>query len=222
MDIDYANNISVLKNRVVRMLAERSERTSVTAIDPSKMWLEACNVFDYIINLTDDNFKKIRLHTAQITGENILGYLHPYPPIDAQRFADFIGYSFFVDQLPESFWISEPSSPEITQSLGVIYNGRIINWDIARYQAVVANLYFSGVFDYLLHQSERALILEVGGGYGGWHTHWEGLYHRRRILSLTCRRCCYFPAATWRCIIRRRRFTSMIVIRSLPILYAME
>ena len=164
---DFRDKIQHLKQAVNQMLSELYEDASQGETKlPTPLWSECLGVFAYIINLSEDDFLNIRFHTPLITGESHLLYWHPYPAIEPEKFAENIGYKFYTEDLPQNYWAGEPPTPKIPRLLGVNYRGKIINYNICRYQSCISNLYSMGVLLFL-EQQERSLVLEIGGGYGG-------------------------------------------------------
>lgn len=149
----YEERINYLKQCVSKMRKR----------DRSTMWGGVLSLFDYINNLSPQDFLNIRLHSGYITGGNILQHYYQYPRPDPDKYADSIGYKFLTEDIPEEYWISEPLTPAINGLLGVEYKGRIINQDIARYQTCISNLYSTGI----LSKLKDTLTVEIGGGYGG-------------------------------------------------------
>ena len=166
--LNWADKISKLKHNVLQMLHERSDGFQQTDSQlPAQIWTEGLSVFDYMFNLSEQNFINIRFHSSLITGSDILQYWHQYPPVDPETFASNIGYRFYTEDVPEAYWTSEPPAPGIPRPIGVEYKGKIINGDICRYQSCISNLYSMGILESLLESDNRNLIVEIGGGYGG-------------------------------------------------------
>ena len=166
-DSNFRDKIKNLKQAVNQMLYELHEDVSQGETKlPASIWSECMGVFAYIMNLSEDDFLNIRLHTSLITGEFVLAYWHSYPAIEPEKFAENIGYKFYTEDLPQNYWVGEPPTPKIPRPIGVNYRGRIINYNICRYQSCISNLYSMGVLSFL-EQQERSLVLEIGGGYGG-------------------------------------------------------
>jgi len=165
--MNYDEKIEHLKRSISQMLQERSERfRQADSQLPGVIWTEVLGVFKYLMNLSAEDYLNIRFHTTLITGESVLGFWHPWPPINPEEYATAIGYKFYTENVPEAYWCSEPLTPHIPRPIGINYRGKIINADMLRYQACVTNLYSMGIIKELLGRS-RNLILEVGPGYGG-------------------------------------------------------
>jgi hypothetical protein len=165
---NYADKIKNLKHNVLQMLQERSNNFQQTDSQfPGSIWTEGLSLFDYVINLSEENFLNIRFHAGYISGSNVLQYWHQYPPVDPERYTDIVGYKFYTEDVPESYWIGEPPTPKLPRPLGMNYRGRIINQDICRYQSCISNLYSMGILELLSKGDKKNLILEIGAGYGG-------------------------------------------------------
>jgi hypothetical protein len=176
----YSEKILDLKKEVLSMLLDRSgldEKGDDSSIDT--IWAGALKFFNYIINLSPENFLQIRLHTSAITGEFVFHYMHKYPFIDAEIFADEIGYKSVTEDIPENLWISEPDIPNIDIPLGMTYKNKVINKNIARYQSCISNLYYSGILNKIASQTKKEVILEIGGGYGGLAHHLGNILNKK-------------------------------------------
>ncbi len=166
--MDYHDKIENLKHNVTEMLLERNTQSRQTdGQAASTMWVEHLSVLDYAINLSPENFLSIRFHTDKFTGESVISYWHPYPPIDPEKYATGCGYKFLTEDIPEAYWISEPEVPGTPIPLGVNYRGKIINQPTIRYQRCISNLYLMGILPQFLEKKDDSTILEVGGGHGG-------------------------------------------------------
>ena len=170
--MDYPEKVNILKQSVIQMLQERNNNLQEHGSEaPGAIWAEALCLFDYIINLSAENFLNIRFHAGYITGFNALQYYYLYPPLDAEKYASNSGYIFYTRGIPQDYWIGEPPTPNIHGPMGINYKGKIVNHDICRYQSCIANLHSMGILDSLASNSKGNLILEVGGGYGGLAHH---------------------------------------------------
>jgi hypothetical protein len=174
---DFASTIQRLKHCTQQMLIERQKiehkqdlGLSKTA-SPSQLWSEVLTAYSYLINLSEEDFKKIRFHTELISGELIGSYWHPYPPHDPEEFARGLGYQDLLMDLPEAYWISEPPIPGLPKLVGVEYKGLVINRTVARHQIAIANFYHVGVLQSLLEAEQKQVVVEVGGGFGGLAHH---------------------------------------------------
>jgi hypothetical protein len=168
IDQSYDRQIGLLKRNVTLMLEERAAGSGKSDnAQPAPIWLETLSVFNYMINLSADDFRQIRYHTSLITGESILTYWHQYPPFEPELFARNIGYEFYTRDVPKKYQLGEPAAEALPRPLGVEYQGRVLNGNISRYQSCVSNLYSMGILDSLSEKAGRCLALEIGGGYGG-------------------------------------------------------
>lgn len=165
-----------LKRCVEKMLDEHQRlHPDRKASDEDPVWSVTLSALNYVRHLPEEDLLKIRLHTSLITGDYVFQYWHKYPPINPEFFAEEIGYKAITSNIPEKYWIGEPHNSKILSDIGVSYRGRVINKDIMRYQSCISNLYLMGILDRLHAQSEKGLIMEVGGGYGALAHHIIGL-----------------------------------------------
>jgi hypothetical protein len=167
--VDYQKKIDNLKRKVTEMLRERnSNSTEEDGQATSQIWSEALGVLDYALNLSAENFRNIRLHTSWFSGEHVGAYWHMYPPVDPAKYANALGYEFYVSQIPETYWLGEPRVPGLSIPLGLDYKDKIINKPITRYQRCISNLYLMGILQQLLNKAGNSIVLEIGAGHGGF------------------------------------------------------
>ncbi len=167
-DMNYNEKIEHLKYSVKAMLQERGRGAQETSsCAASAIWSEAMSILDYAINLSAENFLKIRFHTSFITGEPAFNFWHIYPPHDPEEYAESSNYKSYTTDLPEAYWIGDPPIPTAPNPIGVNYRGKIINQVISRYQNFISNLYFMGILPEFLEKNDNNIILEIGGGHGG-------------------------------------------------------
>jgi hypothetical protein len=175
---DYKEKITDLKRNVREMLEARAGRADGTAHgNPASTWTQSIRALDYLMNLSEEDFLNIRVHTGPINGEPVFSFWHKDQPFDPPKFAEAVGYKFQTEGIPEAYWLSEPPAPGIPGPMGVTWKGKVVNHDIARYQSCVTNLYEMGVLRELSANKTKNLVLEVGGGYGGL------AHHLGRILA---------------------------------------
>jgi hypothetical protein len=118
------------------------------------------------MDLSPEHFKNIRFHTGLINGSS-WEFWHPYPRPNPDTVVARLGYLQAIEDVPEKYWAGEPPTPNIPRPLGVSYRGHIVNSNVVRYQQCISSLYHSGALDFVLNATEKKVIVEVGGGYGG-------------------------------------------------------
>jgi len=163
--VTFHGNVNSLKQKVIRMLKQREEISNKRNVNVTPVWQYVMNIMKYLLNLSTEDLINIRYHTGMITGDHINKYWDSYPPIDPNLFADELGYSYYIKNIPKKFWLSETDFLGHSKPIGVNYKNRIINKDICRYQCCVSNLYLTKCFDKV--DNDKSIILEVGSGYGG-------------------------------------------------------
>ena len=166
MDEKSRAKIKDIKSRIIAMLKERRslERQDETLVSPSNYWSDFCSYFDYLLDLSEESFEKIRLHTYHLTGDNYQAYYFG----DAETFMKTNGLNRFTKDLPSAYVLNEPEGG-IGFRLG---NGRFVSLDILRYQRAVSTLYRHGILSELAGNNRpRRLVLEIGAGYGGLAHH---------------------------------------------------
>lgn len=166
MDEKTHAKIKDIKGRIVAMLMERQslERQDETLVSPSNYWSDFCSYFDYLLDLSEESFEKIRLHTYHLTGDNYQAYYFG----DAETFMKTSGLNKLTKDLPSVYVLNEPEGG-IGFRLG---NGRFVSLDILRYQRTVSTLYRHGILSkFARDNQQRRLVLEIGAGYGGLAHH---------------------------------------------------
>ncbi len=166
----FERAIGRLKRAFSAMLSERAALHR-NGSRPGPLWQEALQAFEYVPNLSADDFRNIRFHTGLMTGESIFAYWAPHPRIDPERFADDTGYRVLTERLPRRLHIGEPPTPRIPRPIGVRYRGRVINHNTVRYQKCIANLHSTGILGALNRRARKSVVLEIGPGYGGLSHH---------------------------------------------------
>ncbi|HSB02853.1 MAG TPA: putative sugar O-methyltransferase [Anaerolineales bacterium] len=155
-----------IKSKVTAMLEERQalESKDESVVAPSTFWSSICSYFDYMLDLPEEYFAKLRLHTHHLTGDNYQFYFFG----DPKRFLVVYNVDGLTKDIPPALVINEPEG-----GIGFRYNdGRFLSRDIARYQKVITSFYRSGILSEQLNTSaQRRYVLEIGGGYGGLAHH---------------------------------------------------
>jgi len=165
----YHDRIEYLKCSVTKMLLERDKQSQqADGQTPSPIWSEALGALDYALNLSAENFLNIRLHTSWFSGEHVSNYWHLHPPVDPAEYARAFGYEFYIEDIPEAYWVGEPAIPGTSIPLGLNYRGKIINKPIIRYQRCISNLYLMEILPQFLEKRDNSVILEIGAGHGGF------------------------------------------------------
>jgi putative sugar O-methyltransferase len=160
--------IREIKARVRGMLEERAALVEHTpdakasgapaaVISPSSYWTDFCRQFEYMLGLPEEAFDKLRNHTYHLTSDNYQTYYFGDPIV----FRRVTSYDAVTAGLPERFRLGEPEN-----GIGFKLDGKIVSWDIVRFQRAFSALYRQGVLD-KLDALPRRRILEIGGGYGG-------------------------------------------------------
>lgn len=167
------STIEVIKTKIRTMLVERYqlEHGNAAGLSPSDYWANFCSYFDYMIDLPERAFAKLRLHTYHLTGDNYQTYIFQNPEPYRVR-ADAL-----IKDLPARFVINETND-----GIGFRYDdGRFISRDILRFQRIIRTLYQYNTLTDLSETSKerRIYILDIGAGYGGL------IHHLSNILENT-------------------------------------
>ncbi|MCH8226458.1 MAG: hypothetical protein IIC97_11380, partial [Chloroflexi bacterium] len=92
------------------------------------------------------------------------------------------GYAEAVSGLPRNYWIGDPPVEGVgPRQVGVEYAGKLVNYDVARYQQCVSNLYHVGALQSVLGSIDRQVIVEIGGGMGALPIAWLQSWRKKRL-----------------------------------------
>jgi len=165
--------IKAIKAKIIAMLEERHALASAGSdnTSASRYWSDFCSFFDYMLELPEEYFAKIRLHTYHLTSDNYQTYYFGNP----QNFRHSLNLEVLTRDLPHEYVLNEPEG-----GIGHRYGeGRFISIDVARFQRVVSSLYRHHVFSELPSSRDRqTYVLEIGGGYGGLAHHMSRIIER--------------------------------------------
>jgi len=144
------------KSKVALMLKERSGTSN-----PSEVWSVASSMFDYLLDMPDRSFSKIRLHTYFLTGDYYLPYLTGEGNRVLRR-----TWETLKKGAPDEYLVYEPQG-----GIGLKVNDQhMVSIDSLRYQKTINTFYRYGLFSSLKNDKKK-MILEIGGGYGGFAHH---------------------------------------------------
>ena len=161
MDDVSRAKIQAVRSNVKAMLAERQALRDPSA-PPSSYWSDFCSAFDYMLELPESAFLKLRIHTYHFTAETYQTYYFG----NADQFWAANHISELTEDIPPDLVINEPSG-----GIGFRYpSGRFISEDAVRFQKVINTLYRHGVLG-RLRLEKSPLLLEIGAGYGGLAHH---------------------------------------------------
>jgi len=184
--------IADIKSKVRAMLEERQRLADLGAqgsVGPSAFWTDFCSYFDYMLELPDESFSKLRLHTYHLTSDNYQTYYFE----DPEDFARAKDLESLTRGIPAELVLNEPDD-----GIGLRYpGGRFVSIDIIRYQKVMNTLYRHGVIAELAGkaQAQRVIVLEVGGGYGGFAHHLSRIVPRMTYVIVDLPETLLFSAA---------------------------
>ncbi len=173
IDEEYAIRIREVKRKIKAMIDERGQihEVPLQKLQPSEYATDACSVFDYMQDMPERSFLKLKMHTHNITGDS---YFHYDKHQDPSAFRTATNMDFLVQDIPPELVLNEPAG-----GIGFSYDdGRFVNIDILRYQRIINTIYKQGILSQLSQQ--RSCILEIGGGYGGL------AHHLSNILKNAC------------------------------------
>lgn len=179
-ELSFEDYIARMKAEITRQIVARQPSESGATAEPSKMWHQALATHRYLLSLSAEDLRLVRYHTSFLTGHNVYDFWHPYPPWEPQPFAEYNGYEFLIQGLPEEFHISEPPI-QGARPIGLNYKGKWLNFDTFRFQHIVSALATSNILSVL--DSPIPTFCEIGPGYGGLaYSIWRALKGRVRYF----------------------------------------
>ena len=143
-------SVQEIKNRINSMLAQKAEATlRGHRLAPSMLWDECIQYLNYVRELPEQCLGMIRMHAGPLVGWPWFQYIgrgdRLLVDIEQKKTIKEIQlYDLFTHDVPENLYLSEPVNDPLLEVLGIEYIGRLINFDIVRYQTCITNLYFDG------------------------------------------------------------------------------
>lgn len=191
MNVQNPLSIREIQSKIRAMLEERASLSATEGVDParpSQYWSDFCSAFDYMLELPEESFAKLRLHTYHLTGDNYQTYYFG----DPETFYRRVNLGELTRDIPSQYVLNEPPG-----GIGFRYpNGRFVSFDIVKFQRVVNTLYREGVFDELSSRDgRRASVVEIGGGYGGLAHHLSNIVGESTYLLIDLPETLLFAAA---------------------------
>src|SRR5437660_3484820 len=131
LDASQCARIREIKVKILSMLDERHAlETAAATAAPSKLWSNTCACFDYLLDLPERHFVRLRSHTYHITSDNYLIYNG-----EPNEFREI--WNLETTGVSDACKLNEPDG-----GIGFRFaDGRFISKDILRLQAVVSDLY---------------------------------------------------------------------------------
>lgn len=157
-------------NQEIEHLIRSAPRDHLLA--PSAMWAECLTYLDYVRDLPDDQLRLVRLHCGLIVGWPWFKYFGSdvraiEKDEDKENLKEIVLYNKMTKGVDPDYHLSEPVPDSRLSIMGINYRDKLINFDIVRYQTTVTNLHEAGILQDLRMRTERPLVMEIGGGYGG-------------------------------------------------------
>ena len=165
----FENGVLRLQASIKAMLEHRESYSGKQATSEApSLWKDYCQIFSYLFSLNPTQLRNIRFHAWMIDGTGLSFYSMHYPLASGEAVAEDTTYKLYTKDLPERYILSEPQTHNLPSqfNFSIEYDERFINRSLNRHQISIANLYHSGVFDFL-DTLETPIIMEIGAGYGG-------------------------------------------------------
>jgi hypothetical protein len=154
----------------------------------SKIWSRGCSNYDYMLEMPEEYFAKLRLHTHHLTADTYHTYNGP-----RAEFVRNYGLPGLTQGIPRDLICDEPPGG-IGQMLD---DGRFVSLDSIRFQKVVNTLYRQGILDALRTpaRATRSSIIEIGGGFGGLAHHLSNILGNTTYVIVDLPECFLFSAS---------------------------
>lgn len=153
------------RKRIARIRRFANEQMALKQSRKSNIWKEGSRYLRYMVNMHDDDLEMLRYHAAQFAGESPMAYWYQ-PGGTAPHLQQ--PYDRYTRDVPAKYHIGEPELDGLTFQHGSPHQGKLINFDIVRYQSAISNLATLGILDNLENLGRRRVICEIGSGYGGF------------------------------------------------------
>lgn len=161
--------IEEIRHAVAEMIAFRDRYVKESVFQPSEFWRFTNRYISYIRELSAEQLENIRCHIGMgfFLGnpwekEFYAGFRSPTDR-DAETQPWIVKYLKYTEGLPEKHLASEYETTDLVSRIGVRYRERLINSDVLKEQAAIANMYNLGLLDAL---DGEASVIEIGPGYG--------------------------------------------------------
>lgn len=153
----YKNYLSV-RDSVISMLGEAHGGTDI----PSHYWEEELAGFDYLLDASPLIIRKLREHSYHITGLKSYEYRrhHAHKAVPYQQ-------KLAALQQADAHNLFIPEARELG-GFGHEIDGDLVNIDTLKFYESLIALDRVGTFDRLRQLPERPIVVEIGGGWGGF------------------------------------------------------
>ena len=161
------HNYLMMRDWVLMMLEENEKHR----LNPSKYWEEEVAGFGYMLDASPLIVKKLREHCYHITGLRSYDYRNHHHHLRG-RFAEKLKALKAQDPIG----LLVPEAPELG-GFGYPIDGVMINLDTLKYYEALIALSKAGILGGLFGAGAgRRIVLEIGGGWGGFAYHLKSLY----------------------------------------------
>jgi hypothetical protein len=190
MNTATAEKLGTIKRAIAAMIQERQSTSVEPVFRVNELWRNFDRFMEYVRYLPVEQLENIRAHTGMAFFANVwhMDY-HDGRRIrtdaEAAEHPLVKRYIAHSEGLPERFQCTEPRTNDLIGQIGINYGKRLVNHDIVREQACIANLYNLGVLAPLAER--RCTVIELGSGYG------QLAHQISRGLSGSCYVCVDYP-----------------------------
>lgn len=160
---EYQNYLFV-REHVLEMIARNNEYA------PSQYWQEELSNFDYMFDASPLIIKKLRHHCYHITGLKVYDY-RSHQNKYRKRMCDKLEVLMKIDN--GRLFVSEPKK---MGGFGFEHNGHYFNLDTLKYYESLIALNQKNMLDDFVANSERKIVWEIGGGWGGFAYQFKTLF----------------------------------------------
>ncbi|MFH1309192.1 MAG: putative sugar O-methyltransferase [Candidatus Omnitrophota bacterium] len=180
MNDTQLKNIKTLRQNVRQMINDKLS-------EEGQIWRESWIFLKYIFNLEERDLELIELHASYLSGPNPFSYWYApcsqVRPSGVQNHPEVKTYLNYTEGIDERYCISSPAISALPMPYGIVFNGKIVNASIVRYQAAMSNCVTMGIFDEL-NKKDHPLICEIGSGFGGLAYHFSKRFKKSTYLLI--------------------------------------
>lgn len=178
-----------VRDRVLAML----EGAAVADGAPSEFWADELAAFAYILDASPLIVERLREHCYHLTGLRSFDYRHAglrrrQVQRTLERLRAIDARNVFV-----------PESPALG-GFGYVMDGQLVNVDTLRYYEALIALERSGQLDQFRSGAGRRVVLEIGGGWGGFAYQFKTLFPNTTYVIIDLPQTLLFSATYLSCL----------------------
>ena len=167
-------NYLIVRDAVFAMLAAQSKLDA----NPSGYWRTELAGFDYMFDASPLIIAKLRQHTYHLTGLKEYKYRNHHARV-APGLARRLDYLKAQDM----HGLCVPEAPDLG-GFGYTIDGALYNIDTLKFYESLIVMDTQGLLDQFRNSSERRVVLEIGGGWGGLAYQFKTLFPNTTYVTV--------------------------------------